>query len=399
MKDLYELTLPFDTFNLISKDGFEVSKGEIIGKDNGKIHVCLKNVIAWHEDQLYDIVFQRNRTPFLLQHKALEYVHSHQLFDVLINNPKYWLNQSENSPSKPVSCDQNDLNEEQEVAVENIVAGDYYPLPYLLYGPPGTGKTKALIASIVEIVEKDRGNVLVCTQSNAACDEMLNRLSTFLDESEMFRLYSTSKDVDGIKPSVLQFSNFFEGELKYPSLRYIYRYRVVICTLATAGCLTRANCKHDHFDYVFIDECASALEAMALVPIAGLCTTFGQVHSKIVLAGDPKQLDAVTKSEWAAKLGYGTSLLEHLFNFPLYKRDAISGQYNSKYITQLVKNYRSHPAILYISNKLFYEGALTAETAPQIDDLKIKLPQLNPDFPIIFKSIQGICVKPEDDTR
>lgn len=79
-----------------------------------------------------------------------------------------------------------------------------------------------------------------------------------------------------------------------------------------------------------------------------------------MLAGDPKQLDAVTKSGYAAKLGYKTSFMEHLFERQLYKRNSATGNYNKMYITQLVKNYRSHPAILHIPNVLFYDNKLQA---------------------------------------
>lgn len=79
-----------------------------------------------------------------------------------------------------------------------------------------------------------------------------------------------------------------------------------------------------------------------------------------MLAGDPKQLDAVTKSEQAKELGLRTSFLEHLCEKQLYKRHAKTNKYNSIYITQLVRNYRSHPAILKMSNELFYENSLMA---------------------------------------
>lgn len=93
----------------------------------------------------------------------------------------------------------------------------------------------------------------------------------------------------------------------------------------------------------------------------GLCTSYGVVKSSIVLAGDPKQLDAVTKSGYAKKLGYNTSFMEQLFEKPLYQRNPKTGNYNEKYITQLVKNYRSHSAILRIPNILFYENKLQAK--------------------------------------
>lgn len=95
----------------------------------------------------------------------------------------------------------------------------------------------------------------------------------------------------------------------------------------------------------------------------GLCTEFGKMHSSVVLAGDPKQLDAVTKSDYARQLGFNTSLMERLFEKQLYKRDSTTQQFNPKYITQLVKNYRSHPAILSIPNQLFYDNKLQAKAS------------------------------------
>lgn len=92
----------------------------------------------------------------------------------------------------------------------------------------------------------------------------------------------------------------------------------------------------------------------------GLCSSYNRIESNIVLAGDPKQLDAVTKSSNAMKLGFKKSFMEHLFERRLYKRHPITGEYNQKYITQLVKNYRSHSAILHVPNYMFYERTLEA---------------------------------------
>lgn len=43
-----------------------------------------------------------------------------------------------------------------------------------------------------------------------------------------------------------------------------------------------------------------------------------------------------------------------------YKRDNNS-KYDSRYIVQLVKNYRSHPVILKVASTLFYDNKLEAE--------------------------------------
>lgn len=103
---------------------------------------------------------------------------------------------------------------------------------------------------------------------------------------------------------------------------------------------------------------------MNLLHTLGLCTSEERVHANIVLIGDPKQLDAVTKSNWSTKLGFKTSWFEQLLNTVMYERDTETGEYNQTYITQLIRNYRSHQEILEIPNKLFYENSLKAVAMP-----------------------------------
>lgn len=97
---------------------------------------------------------------------------------------------------------------------------------------------------------------------------------------------------------------------------------------------------------------------------SGLCTSVGNIYANIVLIGDPKQLDAVTKSARSTELGFKISWFEQLFDSTMYKRHAESNQFNDIYITQLVRNYRSHRAILKVPNELFYENALVAVAQP-----------------------------------
>lgn len=91
----------------------------------------------------------------------------------------------------------------------------------------------------------------------------------------------------------------------------------------------------------------------------GLCTTKKEIHAQIVLAGDPKQLGAVSKSLVGKQLGYTVSWMERLCEYQLYSKQS-AGNFDIRYITQLVKNYRSHPEILRIPNELFYDNTLVA---------------------------------------
>lgn len=112
------------------------------------------------------------------------------------------------------------------------------------------------------------------------------------------------------------------------------------------------------FKYIVLPTVAFIQKISNFSPFSGLCTSKRKIHAKIILAGDPKQLDAVTRSHRAKQLGFNTSWLEHLCNTKLYSRNSQSGTFNAAYITQLVKNYRSHPQILCIPNELFYENKL-----------------------------------------
>lgn len=94
----------------------------------------------------------------------------------------------------------------------------------------------------------------------------------------------------------------------------------------------------------------------------GLCSEYGVVKARIILAGDPLQLDAVTKSMNAVELGYSTSWMEFLMeNKKCYMRHPILKRHDPNYITVLTQNYRSHEQIIAIPNQLFYGGILKAK--------------------------------------
>lgn len=73
-------------------------------------------------------------------------------------------------------------------------------------------------------------------------------------------------------------------------------------------------------------------------------------------------MDAVIKSENAMELGFKTSWMDYLMKSKTcYARHPILRRHDQKFITVLTKNYRCHPEILAIPNKLFYDGILEAK--------------------------------------
>lgn len=141
----------------------------------------------------------------------------------------------------------------------------------------GTGKTHVIVAAIVEIIRDSRKQnfVLVCSSSNAACDEIFGRLLSIFGYTDIYRLYAVLHDRKKVKDRYVQFCNWDEDTKSFsmPALTYLYSHRVLICTLAVAGNLVRANnnasFKPDHFSHVIIDECACAHEPLTMIPIAG----------------------------------------------------------------------------------------------------------------------------------
>lgn len=114
--------------------------------------------------------------------------------------------------------------------------------------------------------------MLVCANSNAACDEITERLVDHLQQRELLRLYAKSFETDQISPKIQLVSNLRKGEIKFPSLEIVYGFRVVICTLLTAGSLIRAreidgNFNSSHFLHIIIDEAASSHELVTFIPI------------------------------------------------------------------------------------------------------------------------------------
>lgn len=108
-----------------------------------------------------------------------------------------------------------------------------------------------------------------------------------LNKSQLLRFYPKSYSLQKIKPSLQKISNIYDGKLCIPQLSFFYGFRVIVCTLCTAGCFTRARADYEvfnasHFSHVIIDESASTHETMTLVAIAGNFFIFTSVSRKRV---------------------------------------------------------------------------------------------------------------------
>ncbi|KAG8370233.1 hypothetical protein BUALT_Bualt14G0095700 [Buddleja alternifolia] len=331
------------------------------------------------ESNLYNVQFTYNRTGMRRLYQAVEAAECldrNFLFPSL--SPKTRI---QPKPLVPISCT---LNEEQMSAIEMILSCKGGS-PYLIHGPPGTGKTMTLIEAILQVYSGKRNSrILVCAPSNSAADHILERLITDMSEkiqkNDIFRLNAFSRPFEDVNSNLVEFCCVEDFIFQCPSRADLVRYRIIISTYSSASHLYAEGVKRGHFGYIFLDEAGQASEPETMVPLSHLYSR----DSVVVLAGDPMQLGPVVFSKDAESYGLGTSYLERLFGCELY------GSGNENFMTKLVRNYRTHEAILRLPSELFYDGELIPckeENTSFVKSLDDFLPKK--EFPLLFIGIQG----------
>jgi len=282
-------------------------------------------------------------------------------------------------------------NDEQTAAVRAVLLGEKRQVPYIIFGPPGTGKTTTVVELIHQFVRGfERARVLVCAPTNTAADvccEKLGQRSGITGRVQMLRLMSYTRNRNEVPEAVRQFTQEYDhGQRCYPAveLKDLQRKRVIVATLSMGGSLYNLGVERGAFDLVVIDEAGQAMEPEAIASVASLFALEGQ----LVLAGDSKQLGPVIHHGHAAAFGLATSYLERLMSRRVYARGA--GGYDGRVLTKLVKNFRSHEALLELPNELFYDSELLACAEPVLRNSCLQWEGLpNPRVPMLFHGIEG----------
>ncbi|XP_035512110.1 putative helicase mov-10-B.1 [Morone saxatilis] len=336
----------------------------------------------------FNVEFTVNRVTLRLQHRAAELAVKYRLGKVLFPDAPAFPSQETELPKLRLFDSKLEKNLEQYQAVQHIVAGSSKPAPYLVFGPPGTGKTVTLVEAIKQIEKNEPScHILACAPSNSAADLLCKKILDHVDERKVYRMYASSRDPKCVPEELKACSNLVGQCYIYPAKEELMKYRIMVTTLLTAGRLVTGNIPVDHFTHVFVDEAGHAVETECLVPLAGLLEA---ESGQVVLAGDPKQLGPILRSPFALKYGMGVSLLERMMNdFPIYLKN--EGVFNNRFVTKLLHNYRSHPAILKIPNELFYDGELQVSADEILRNSYCRWEYLpKKDFPVIFHGVTGI---------
>ncbi|KAH8239207.1 hypothetical protein KR032_001787 [Drosophila birchii] len=301
------------------------------------------------------------------------------------------------------------LNRIQKQAVFNILRGESQNLPYVIFGPPGTGKTMTLVEVLLQLAENVPGaRILVGTPSNSSADLITRRVieSHVLPQGDFVRLVSFNQiEKDMIPPELMSYCATVdigstgscpdsmvvtESGLKLRcQMKFIGRHRVTISTNATLGNFMQMDFPPGHFTHVLIDEAGQCTEPETMVPISMLVKD----QSQVVLAGDPRQLQAIVINNFSCHNEYAKSFLERLLDRPPYKKDLQrfpdSSGYNPMCLTKLLNNYRALPTIMCTYSKLFYDDELISMVS-ETDSREIRLLER---AKVVFNPVKDIPTK------
>ncbi|CAN6487102.1 unnamed protein product [Victoria cruziana] len=248
----------------------------------------------------------------------------------------------------------------------------------VIQGPPGTGKT-GLLKELVKLAVQRGERVLVTAPTNAAIDNMVEKLSSvglnivrvgnpvrisptvasmslgtivndrlagYLKEFERKRsdlrrdLRQCLKDdslASGIRQLLKQLGKALKKRERDTVKEVLANAQVVLCTnTGAADALIR---KLENFDLVVIDEAGQAIEPSCWIPMLQ--------GKRAILAGDQCQLAPVVLSKKALDGGLSVSLMERASNL-----------HGGLLTTKLTVQYRMNDAIASWASKEMYDGLL-----------------------------------------
>jgi len=231
------------------------------------------------------------------------------------------------------------LNRSQVQAVERSINSEVF---HLIWGPPGTGKTRV----IPEIVRRVPGTVLLGAFTNTAVDKMLLSLLD-LDPQVRFIRFGRSSESQELEARLRAIgrdpAECFTEDLarklgNVAALKKAMSEAPILASTAHRAS-TAPYLRTRSFELAVIDEAGQLTEPLTL----GLVLR----ARRFVLIGDDRQLPPVVR----------TRSLSHSM-FERLKRQAERS--DSTDLTMLDVQYRMHPEIMEVSNRLFYDGRLRA---------------------------------------
>lgn len=214
-----------------------------------------------------------------------------------------------------------------------------------IYGPPGTGKTTELVKQVHELLEKEpNAKILVLTPTNKAADVVAIKMSNDdICEGGLARYGATEslyliEDIGCVTNRDSTDMADWHNIVVATAARYAYDFiqpdDTPICDY--------------HWDYIFVDE-ASMIDILTITYILYK----GADAKKIVISGDPKQIQPVVQNDMPAYNIYDMVKLhkfaDAFFNYERYP------------VKCLMTQHRSISSIGDFVSKFAYDGLLDSD--------------------------------------
>ena len=208
---------------------------------------------------------------------------------------------------------------------------------HLIWGPPGTGKTKV----VPRIVAEAGGSILLGAFTNTAVDKMLLALLDNDPDARFVRIGKAAASPELASRLGARAPSCFSDDLalstKSPGDLRLLLDEVPIVAATSHRAASHPYVRGRSFDLAVVDEASQLTEPLTL----GLIMR----ARRFVLIGDDRQLPPVVRTA-----GLEQSMFERL------KKSAESDR--PELLTLLDTQYRMHPDIMAVANRLFYKGLL-----------------------------------------
>lgn len=258
-----------------------------------------------------------------------------------------------------------------------------------------------VVEAILQLLRQDPSiRILVCAPINPAADLIAEKLISVLTRDELFRFYAPSSSKAATSSKLEDYSCRVGETYTVPPMSRMTGFKVIVSTCVSASVFHGIGMPRGHFGYIFTDGAGQATEPEVMIAVK----TMADNSTRVVLSGDHKQLSPIIRSNVTRALGLETSYLERLMCRGVYEEVQDHGiryfntrplaarpltlSYSS--VVKLVKNFRSHEAILRFPNENFYRSDLQTCAPRQVIDSFINKAILpNPRFPILFHGVLG----------
>lgn len=334
------------------------------------------------------ITYQRMESS-LRKLKEIDSLKNNSIVQYLLENKSF----ISKAPAEDVKFHNQSLNNPQREAIKFALTNEIS----IIHGPPGTGKTYTLVELIQQLCDKGQ-RILVCGPSNISVDTILERLAKVLPGTSLIRIghparlleknlahsldilskkgdsgiivKDISKEIDQTIARIKKSRSCHDRKEGWRTVRdlrkelrqrekkviadLIIQSRVVVATLhgsSSRELLSVYNQVPKLFDTLIIDEVSQSLEPQCWIP---LVSHQQSNFSKLVLAGDNKQLPPTIKTEDNAHI-------KKLLSTTLF--DRLVKKYGAAFKQLLTIQYRMNDNIMLFPSKEMYGGKLIADSS------------------------------------